>query len=134
MTAVLKKLLEKAEEDQTEGRITPDHATWNELDSLHYSQWSQSREQHVHRTQELAQYRRESLSSSHKARMALLTEQLVQASDEKIQRMRQSQIDAAEADYARRVQEIDIAAERADVTAQPVAYGVIRIQGKEFDV
>jgi ATP-dependent helicase HepA len=133
MTAVLGKLLEKAEEDQADERMRLEPATWDELDSLHYSQWSQACERHIRRTQELAQYRRESLSSSHKARMALLTEQLAQASDEKIQRMRQSQIAAAEADYARRVQEIDIAAERADVTAQPVAYGVIRIQERESD-
>jgi hypothetical protein len=35
----------------------------------------------------------------------------------------------AEADYARRIQELDIAMERADITAQPVAYGVIHIDG-----
>jgi hypothetical protein len=43
--------------------------------------------------------------------------------------MRQAQIAAAEADYARRIQELDIAMERADITAQPVAYGVIHIDG-----
>ena len=35
--------------------------------------------------------------------MALLEQQLEQASDEKIQRMRQSQIAAAEAGYTRRI-------------------------------
>ena len=72
---------------------------------------------------------RESLSTSHRARMSLLGEQLEQANDEKIRRMRQSQIAAAEADYARRIQELDIAMERADITADPVAYGVLRVDG-----
>ena len=44
--------------------------------------------------------------------------------------MRQSQIDTAEADYARRIQELDIAIERADIIAQPVAYGIIHIDGR----
>ena len=44
--------------------------------------------------------------------------------------MRQSQIGTAEADYARRIQDLDIAMERADVTAEPVAYGVIDIEGE----
>ena len=75
-------------------------------------------------------YRRESLSTSHRARMSLLAEQLEQASDEKIRRMRQSQISSAEADYAMRIQEMDIAMERADVTADPVAYGVLFVEGQ----
>jgi len=79
----------------------------------------------------LAQYRRESLTISHRARIALLKDQLNQATDEKIRRMRQSQIDSAEADYARRIQELDIAMERADITAQPVAYGVISVEGSD---
>ena len=58
----------------------------------------------------------------------MLKDQLEQATDEKIRRMRQAQISAAEADYARRIQELDIAAERADITAQPVAYGVLHIE------
>jgi hypothetical protein len=44
--------------------------------------------------------------------------------------MRQSQIAAAEADYARRIQELDIASERVDIIAAPVAYGTIQVKGK----
>ena len=69
----------------------------------------------------------QALSKSHKGRRALLTEQLTQAGDEKLQRMRRSQIAAAEADYTRRIQELDTAMERADIVAQPVAYGVIEL-------
>jgi len=68
------------------------------------------------------------LTTSHQARIALLKDQLEQATDDKIRRMRQAQIKAAEEDYARRIQELDIAAERADITAQPVAYGILRVE------
>ena len=129
ITAHLGKLLEKAEENPTSANNVPESSVWDELDAQHYKLWSKAREKHQRRTQELAQYRRESLTTSHKARIALLKDQLGQTTDEKIRRMRQSQIDTAEADYARRIQELDIAMERADITAQPVAYGVLQIKG-----
>ena len=41
--------------------------------------------------------------------------------------MRQSQIASAEADYNRRLQELEDSAQRADITSQLVAYGVVRV-------
>ena len=104
-------------------------SVWDDLDAQHYSLWNDARSSHRQKTQELAEYRRESLSTSHRARIALLEEQLSQATNEKIQKMRRSQIAAAEADYARRIQELDNALERADIVAGPVAYGVIHVSG-----
>ena len=101
---------------------------WDELEAQHYRLWSAARAEHQQRTQELAAYRRESLTTSHKARIGLLDEQLEQANDKKIRRMRQSQIDSAEADYARRIEELDRAMERADVVHEPVAYGVLIVE------
>ena len=100
---------------------------WDGLDAQHYSLWSDARNRHRQKTHDMAQYRRESLSTSHRARIALLEEQLSQATNEKIQKMRQSQIANAEADYARRIQELEIALERADIVADPVAYGLIQV-------
>jgi len=121
--------LEKAEEAPKNGLDGVGTPAWDDLDSQHYSLWAEARDKHRQRTRELAEFRRESLSTSHQARMSLLGEQLEQANDEKIKRMRQAQITAAESDYARRIQELDIAMERADVTADPVAYGMIKIEG-----
>ena len=107
---------------------------WDELDAHHYKLWSEERTDHQQRNQELAKYRKESLSTSHQARMALLREQLAQANDEKIQRMRQSQIKSATADYNRRIQELDNAIDKADVIAEPVAYGVLNIEGVKMNL
>ena len=129
VTAHLAGLLEKAEESPTDERGNDGSPAWDDLDAQHYKLWSEARAKHQQRTQELAEYRRESLATSHLARIALLEEQLKQASNDKIQKMRQSQIAAADADYARRIQDLDIAMERAEVTAGPVAYGVLFIDG-----
>ena len=79
---------------------------------------------------ELAAYRRESLRTSHQARVALLQEQLQQATSENIRRMKQYQIANAEADYNRRLGELDDAMEKADITAAPVAYGILEVEGR----
>ena len=126
VTPHLSHLLEKAvdADNQNESNAT----VWDELDADHYKLWSEERTDHQRRNQELAKYRKESLSTSHQARMALLIEQLAQANDEKIQRMRQSQIKSATADYNRRIQELDKALDKADVIAEPVAYGTLIIE------
>lgn len=131
VTAHLASLLEKAEDATTDERGGTGSPVWDDLDAQHYKLWSEARAKHQQRIRELAEYRRESLATSHRARISLLEEQLKQASNEKIQKMRQSQIAAAEADYARRIQDLDIAMERADVTAGPVAYGVLIVERKK---
>lgn len=128
VTSHLARLLEIAVDDTTGDQEGVDSLVFAALDALHYKLWSEALAKHRQRTQELAEYRRESLSTSHRARIALLKEQLKKATDERITRMHQSQIDTAEADYARHIQELGIAMERADVTAEPVAYGVIRCE------
>ena len=100
------------------------------LETLHQQLWAEEREKHRQRTRALASYRRESLSTSHQARVALLQEQLQQATSENIRRMKQYQIANAEADYNRRIRELDEAMAKADITAQPVAYGILEVEGR----
>ena len=133
ITAHLADLLKKAEKAPTDKTKSVDPSTWDSLDIQHHKQWSEARVEHRRQTQELAEYRRESLATSHRARISLLEDQLQQATNEKIQKMHQSQIRSAEADYARHIQDLDIAMERADVTAEPVAYGVIIIEAEVSD-
>ena len=101
-------------------------AAWTQT---HYQLWSEARTKHRQQNQELAEYRKESLLTSHQARLGLLNEQLNHAENENIRRMRQSQLESAEADYARRVRELDDVGQKADITAEPVAYGVLKVGG-----
>jgi ATP-dependent helicase HepA len=129
VTESLGRLLERAVDSLCFKPDGFDITVWDQLDAQHYRFWNDARSRHRQKTMELAEYRRESLSTSHRARIVLLEEQLSQANNEKIQKMRRSQIATAEADYARRAQELDIALERADIIASPVAYGVINVSG-----
>lgn len=125
VTSRLSELLENAEMAQVEEEDLSDLSKWEKLDLYHYEIWARARELHRERTKELVKFRKESLTKSHQARIALLTDQLNQATDERIKRMRRSQLESAESDYARRIQEIEIATERVDIIAEPVAFGII---------
>jgi ATP-dependent helicase HepA len=121
-------LLEKAEAGETIPVELSESSSYEELTKIQYDLWSKAREDHRARERDLAQYRRESLTSSHEARIALLGDQLSQSTNDKIKRMRQSQIDSANADYARRIQELEIAMERTDVHAQLIVNGTIEVE------
>ena len=125
LTPHLDRLLEKAVDH--ENWETSEPFTWDELDQRHHQLWTETLEKHRQNTRELAQYRRESLSTSHQARIKLLEYQRTQVDDPNIQRMRGYQIANAEADYKRRIQELDAAMEKADITTEPVAYGILEV-------
>lgn len=129
VTEHLGRLLEDAIDYVDVAPSGVDASVRDHLDSEHYRLWNDARSLHRQKTQEQAEYRRQSLSTSHRARIALLEEQLEQATNEKINKMRRSQISAAEADYTRRIQELDIALERADIVASVVAYGLLHVLG-----
>ena len=127
LTPYLDQLLEKAVDYEDWENSEP--FAWDELDKRHYQLWTESLEKHRQNTRELAEYRRESLSTSHEARINLLEYQRAQVDDPNIQRMRGYQIANAKADYNRRVQELDAAMAKADITTELVAYGILEVEG-----
>lgn len=122
-------LLEKAQVDSASDEELPDQSVFDALDSRHHQHWLQARGEQRENTTRLVECRRESLKTSHRARMTILVEQLAQTGNEKIQKMRRAQIDNAEAEYKRKLQELEDALRKADVLAQPIAYGVLAVQG-----
>ena len=126
LTPHLNDLLEQAVDSDT--REDQPLTKKDELEKEQQKLWAEARAEHQERTQALAAYRKESLSTSHQKRRALLAQRLAQATNSNIQRMRQSQLDNAEADYRRRIQEFDKAIAKADITSEPVAYGVLIVE------
>ena len=121
----LDRLLEKAIDHDDQG--ISKSLVWEELDKQHHQLWVETLEEHRKNTRELAQYRRESLSTSHQALIKLLEYQRTQVDDPNIQRMRTYQIANAEAEYKRRIKELDAAMKKADITTELVAYGILEV-------
>lgn len=126
LTAEFFKLMPSAANfDITRATITEDMRA--ALESQHYQLWSDARAQHVEQTVRIADFRRGSLETSHGARMATLNAQLAHADNDRIRIMKSAQKAKARADFDRRSRDIDEATSKADITAQPVGWGVVRV-------
>lgn len=119
-------LLESAEPDVTASSITVDEE--KELEHVQYQLWNSARATHIEEVQEVARSRIASLKASHLARLGLLEEQRDAATDSRIRRMRESQIETANRDYERRNVELGRAAQRGDIIAEAVAFGVMIVE------
>ncbi len=127
ITAKLISLLEKGTPLNFSPADLPKLEVFDRLESQQYEQWRTAKADHLSRTTRVAEYKRESLTTSHQARMALLNEQLSQATNKNIRRMKHAQIANAEADYTRHFEELKQATAKADIETQPVAFGIIRV-------
>ena len=120
------QLLEDAKDLLFEDFITQEH--WEFLDKQHYELWSKAKSEHKNQIKELVEFRKESLRTSHKARIAHIADQIDKVSEEKILRMHQASLVNAEADFNRHMQELEIASEKADIISSAVMHGVIIIK------
>lgn len=121
-------LLEKAADVDARQFEMPPASVFDALEERHYPLWSQARKEHQVKTTRVIQRRRESLRTSHQARMNLLNEQRNSNPDEKIRRMRSSEMTSAEAEFKRLMAELDSAEKQADILSQKVAYGVVIVE------
>jgi ERCC4-related helicase len=103
----------------------------NTLEKSHYQRWQEARAEHIEQVQQHARARLDSLKTTHTARMALVQEQHDANPSDKIQRMRSAQMDAAERDYQHHKQELEHAAQQADILAEAVAFGILIIEEKQ---
>ncbi|MXW46432.1 MAG: DEAD/DEAH box helicase [Gammaproteobacteria bacterium] len=128
LTADFFELLPNAAElDINPSDVTRDMRTL--LERQHYRLWSDARVRHADQTRRNADFRQGSLETSHAARMAIIESQLARADNERIRVMRAAQKANAQADFDRRSAEIEHAREKADIAAQPVGYGILRVAG-----
>ena len=107
--------------------------SWDDLDEQHYQLWMDALERHRQDTRELVESRRESLSTNHHDRIAILEDQRSRVDDPNIRRMRESQIAKANIDYERHIKELDEAVEKVDIRAEPVVYGILEVKGESND-
>ncbi len=108
----------------------PPPGEFEALESDHYAMFSRARSQHQERERELVVFQKASLEISHRARVANLGEMIANAGNEKIRLMRTVELQNAESDFHRRIDQLDIAASQADILSQQIARGVLVIAAK----
>ena len=123
---VLLELLESAIAAEGAEAITV--AEEERLESLHYRVWMSRRTEHIDSVIQSAQVRMASLNASHQARVALLEEQRDQATDARIRRMKEGQLEAANRDFERRSSESERVAGQAEIVAEAAVVGVLVVE------
>ena len=116
-------------EDATDAPAgTPPHeAAMERIEKRHHCKWRAARANHMAESRELVQQRRQSLSTSHRARCKLLEDHIGTVTNDKIRRMKESELARANHDYEYRVAELEQLAESADIHATLVVQGTLKI-------
>jgi SNF2 family DNA or RNA helicase len=105
----------------------PSAAECEALDARHHTKWSEAQAKHIAQNQQLIQHRIQSLSVSHAARRKAIEDQVTRATNDKIRLMKESELNRAEADYQRRMTELQQAANSGDIRSTPVLFGTITV-------
>lgn len=107
---------------ETEARLLAD---------LHYDLWTKAQVKHTTDNRQLAEFRIQSLTSSHKARCKTIFEQMDNASNPKIAKMKQSELMHANTDFQLRLNELQRSGDSGDVHFSEVCVGVIMVEANE---
>ena len=123
--ASLFSLFQKATDE--DAALLPEHTEFEALDARHHAKWSAAKADHVDENRLLVEHRVQSLTVSHGARSLTIEEQISRATNDKIRLMRESELIRANADFDRKVAELQQAANAADIIASPVVLGFVSV-------
>lgn len=107
--------------------LIPTDAECDALDQRHHTKWSAARSKHIAENQLLVEHRVQSLTISHQARRRVIEDQISGATNEKIRFMRENELARADADFSRRMAELQQSASSGDIRATAVLFGTITI-------
>lgn len=102
---------------------------WSSIENHHVSMWLEAREKHKSEIKALEAYKLENITNTFRNRIRSLEQQIKDAYDENIKRMRQSELDTVREKYSRKITEIKEIADKADVLTTLLVNGVITIMG-----
>lgn len=125
LEASLLALLQSATD--TDPAPLPDAAASDALDLRHHSKWTEAQDIHIAENRQLIEHRIQSLTVSHRARCNAIEDQIARATNDKIRLMKDSELARANADFDRRMAELQQAANSGDIRATPVVFGTITV-------
>jgi hypothetical protein len=127
LESLLMELLRSAPEPDSAPPI-PDETTCEALDARHHGKWSEAQTNHIAENRELVEYRIQSLTVSHRARCRVLEDQVLRATNDKIRLMKESELSRANADFTRRLSDLEQVANTGDIRATPVVFGTVSMR------
>ncbi|WP_022757460.1 helicase-related protein [Butyrivibrio fibrisolvens] len=101
---------------------------WDELDKLHYESWQKAKADYVQIVEDECNYRVEQQRQTTTKREIIIKGQIDSASDERIIRMRTSQLENLRKKYEEQKRELEDTIKRADIHTQPLIKGVLHVE------
>jgi len=124
---ILFELLKESE--GVDSTIDIDENVWDEVDRIHYDQWTAALEDHKKKTAELITYKEASLRTSHAARMSTLEDSLEKYGNKRrYVQMMNGKIRAAQEDFDIHMSRLKSAKEHADILFDLLAYGLLIVE------
>ena len=103
------------------------HFDWSVLEDMHAQMWSAERNKHKRDVGATMTFKLESLTNTHRNRIRTLEQQVADAFDANIRRMRQSELETVQENYLRKVAAIKETADQAELYATSLVNGIITI-------
>lgn len=104
------------------------NSKWNSMDHLHYEKWKAEKEEYVQSVKAECDYRLEQLAQSTNQREAIFREMITKAEDEKIIRMRTSQLDKLLADFEKQKKDMDNTVAKAEIKTNLLVKGILHVE------
>lgn len=101
---------------------------WNQMDQLHYAKWQAAKAAYTTDVQNDCSYRFEQLGHSFNKREVILRDQIKMASDERIARMRQSQLDKLISEFEDQKKKLDATVTHVDIHTNLQVRGVLHVE------
>jgi len=100
----------------------------NVLDRVHHGLWEFEKNVHQSKTEETVRFKMESLEISHSGRGNVIRNQIENATNDKIRKMKQAQLNNIQADYEQKRSELEAASFAADIHARPAVFGTVIVE------
>jgi len=104
-------------------------SVWGALEANNLQLWDAAKTEHKRDAEVSCRYKAESLTNSFSSRERILQQQIADAYDENILRMRRSELEKAKTEYNARMAELQQAAVKADVHIRLLVNGVLFVEG-----
>lgn len=101
---------------------------WDQMDQLHYAKWQAAKAAYTTDVQNDCSYRLEQLGHSFNKREVILRDQIKMASDERIARMRQSQLDKLISEFEDQKKKLDATVIHVDIHTNLQVRGVLHVE------
>lgn len=101
---------------------------WESMDKLHYDRWQNEKEIYIKVVKDDCNYRMDQIKQSYNQRSTILNTMIYDAEDEKIKRMRTSQLDKLQKDYKIQETKFKEVISKADIHTNLLVKGILHIE------